>query len=147
MLDRANNNKANLGVNNVEFRYGQIEDLPVDSDSIDVIVSNCVINLSPDKGKVFKEAYRVLAPGGKLAVSDMVTQGTFTEKQRADMGSWSACVSGAEDVVDIVAWMHEAGFQDISIRDKNAPEFELVDAITLPGAPTRLLSARITATK
>ncbi|MCO5186328.1 MAG: arsenite methyltransferase [Anaerolineae bacterium] len=147
MLERANANKARLGVNHVEFRHGHIEALPVDADSIDVIISNCVINLSPDKAAVFKEAYRVLTPGGKVAVSDMVTQGKFTEQQRNDMGSWADCVSGAEDVADMVGWMRDAGFADISVRDKHAPDIELADSIALPGAPARLFSARITACK
>ena len=102
-----------------------------------MIISNCVINLSPDKAAVFKEAYRVLTPGGKVAVSDMVTQGKFTEQQRNDMGSWAECVSGAEDVADMVGWMRDAGFADISVRDKHAPDIELADSIALPGAPAR----------
>jgi SAM-dependent methyltransferase len=147
MLERANVNKAKLGVTNVDFRYGHIEALPVDSDSIDVIISNCVINLSPNKGVVFEEAFRVLAQGGKLAVSDMVTQGKFSAAQRNDMASWSECVSGAEDVADMVTWMRDAGFRTISVRDKNAPDIELANSIALPGAPARLFSARITARK
>lgn len=147
MLERANANKARLGVTNVDFRYGQIEALPVDADSIDVIISNCVINLSPDKGAVFNEAFRVLATGGKLAVSDMVTQGQFNATERNNMAAWSECISGAEDVADMVAWMRGAGFTDISVRDKNAPDIELADSISLPGAPARLFSARITAQK
>ena len=146
MLEKANKNKANLGVTNVEFRKGQIEDLPVDSDSVDVIISNCVINLSPDKAAVFNEAYRVLNEGGKLAVSDMVTIGKFTPQQRADMSAWAGCITGAEDVADYVKWMKDAGFTNISIRDKNNPELELSHLPANEGA-AQIFSARITAVK
>lgn len=146
MLEKANQNKAKLGVTNVEFRKGQIEALPVDSASVDVIISNCVINLSPDKTAVFKEAHRVLRTGGKLAVSDMVTQGKFTPQERADMSAWAGCISGAEDVADYVAWMKAAGFSQVSIIDKNNPEVELADLPPNHGA-ARIFSARITAVK
>ena len=146
MLEKANQNKAKLGVTNVEFRKGQIEDLPVDANSVDVIISNCVINLSPDKTAVFKEAHRVLKTGGKLAVSDMVTQGKFTPQERADMSAWAGCISGAEDVADYVAWMKDAGFTQISIVDKNNPEIELNNLPPNDGT-ARIFSARITAVK
>ncbi len=146
MLARANANRDKLGRANVSFRQGQIEALPVESESIDVIISNCVINLSPDKPAVFREAYRVLRPGGRLAVSDMLTQGYFTAEQRADMAAWAACVSGAEDVSDYVAAMQAAGFTNISVRDKAAPQVELSSALSLPTAP-RLFSGVISAVK
>ncbi len=146
MLARANTNRDRLGRTNVSFRHGHIEALPVESDSIDVIISNCVINLSPDKPAVFREAYRVLRPGGRLAVSDMLTQGYFTAEQRGDMDSWAACISGAEDVADYVAAMQSAGFTDISVRDKAAPQIELSHALSLPMAP-RLFSGVISAVK
>ena len=146
MLEKANRNKAKMDAKNVEFRQGQIEALPVETNSVDVIISNCVINLSPDKTAVFQEAYRVLKPGGKLAVSDMVTQGRFTPEARADMSAWAGCIAGAEDVVDYVNAMQAAGFTDISVRDKNAPDIELVDTISIQEAP-RLFSARVTAVK
>ncbi len=146
MLEKANRNKAKMEVTNVEFRQGQIEDLPVADDSVDVIISNCVINLSPDKTAVFREAFRVLKSGGKMAVSDMVTQGQFTEAERMDMSRWAGCITGAEDVADYAKWMKEVGFTDISIRDKGAPMVELADSISLPQA-ARIFSARITARK
>lgn len=146
MLEKANRNKAKLGLDNVEFRQGQIEALPVESGTVDVIISNCVINLSPDKTAVFREAYRVLKPGGRLAVSDMVTQGHFSPAERADMAAWSGCVTGAEDVADYVAAIRAAGFSHISVRDKGAPDVELVDSLSL-GGPARLFSARVTAVK
>lgn len=146
MLEKANRNKASLGVEHVEFREGRIEALPVTSDSVDVVISNCVINLSPDKTAVFREAYRVLKPGGKVAVSDMVTQGKFTPEERADASNWAACITGAEDVSDYVGAMKAAGFRHISVRDKGAPEVELADTLSL-GGPARLFSARVTAVK
>jgi arsenite methyltransferase len=146
MIEKANRNKAKIAAGNVEFRLGQIEALPVESDSVDVIVSNCVINLSPDKTAVFHEAFRVLKPGGKLAVSDMVTQGTFSPEERADLAAWSGCITGAEDVSVYVTAMRQAGFTGISLRDKAAPDIELAHTISLDTNP-RLFSARITAVK
>jgi SAM-dependent methyltransferase len=146
MLEKANRNKAKVGLDNVEFRHGYIEALPVADDSVDVIISNCVINLSPDKPAVFREAFRVLKPGGRLAASDMVTQGRFSPQERADASAWAGCISGAEDVGDYVAAMHAAGFVEVSVQDKSAPEVELAATLSLDG-PARLFSARVTAVK
>jgi SAM-dependent methyltransferase len=146
MLARARENQARLGLTNVTFREGLIEALPVADDSIDVIISNCVINLSPDKPAVFREAFRVLKPGGRLAVSDMVTQGRFSAAERDDSESWCECISGAENVGDVARWMRAAGFEALSIRDKEAPAFELAASGDLP-QPLRLFSARIQAQK
>lgn len=146
MLQRAQQNRETLGLANVEFREGAIEALPVADESVDVVISNCVINLSPDKQTVFREAYRVLRSGGRLAVSDMVTLGRFSEAARADAASWAACISGAEDVADYVAAIRAAGFTGISVRDKAAPEVELVDTKG-PHTNVRLFSARVTAIK
>jgi SAM-dependent methyltransferase len=146
MLEKANRNKAKMEAHNVEFRQGYIEDIPVEASTVDVIISNCVINLSPDKTAVFREAYRVLKPGGKLAVSDMVTQGSFTPQERMDMSQWAGCITGAEDVTDYSRWLKDAGFTSISIRDKGAPDIELANTIGLDQA-ARIFSARITAWK
>ena len=146
MIEKAERNKTKVDLPNVEFRLGQIENMPVSSASVDVIISNCVINLSPDKGAVFQEAFRILRPGGRLAVSDMVTQGRFSSKERADMGAWAECITGAEDVGDYVAAIKAAGFQDISVRDKGNPDIELAGSISLDGQ-ARLFSARVTALK
>lgn len=146
MIARAQRNRDKLGLQNVEFRQGHIEDLPVEDDSVDVVISNCVINLSPDKEAVFGEAYRVLRSGGRLAVSDMLTQGRFSDEARADADAWAACISGAEDVSDYVTAIRAAGFTDVSIRDKAAPQVELVDTVSLNSNP-RLFSARVIARK
>jgi SAM-dependent methyltransferase len=147
MLEKAERNKAKMGYTNIEFRQGQIEALPVDDNSVDVIISNCVINLSPDKAAVFREAFRVLRPGGRLAVSDMVTQGHYSPEERADMAAWSGCITGAEDVADYVGAIRAAGFGQISVQDKNAPDIELADTLGLYVGRARLFSARVTAVK
>lgn len=147
MLEKARRNQAKLELANVEFRFGQIESLPVESDSIDVVISNCVINLSPDKPAVFREIFRVLRPGGRVAVSDIVTQGRFSFEERADMAAWSSCVSGAEDVAELLSMMREAGFEQVSIRDKDAQEVELAGTVSLGLGKTRVFSGRITAIK
>ena len=146
MLEKANRNKEKLGVQHVEFRQGQIEALPVDDASVDVIISNCVINLSPDKTAVFQEAFRVLKPGGRLAVSDMVTRGQFTAQERADMSAWAGCITGAEDVADMAAWMRAAGFAQVSIQKKGDDTLELASVESHVG-PAEIFSARITAVK
>jgi arsenite methyltransferase len=143
MLAKANANKAKMGVNNVEFRKGQIEALPVEDDTIDVIMSNCVINLSPNKRAVFGEAFRVLKPGGRVSISDIVTEGEFSPKLRAEMDKWAECVTGAIDAKEYTAIMREAGFVDIQVVDK-VDTGEIVER--QPGMP-RIYSARITAHK
>jgi arsenite methyltransferase len=143
MLAKANANKVKMGVENVEFRKGYIEDLPVRDNTIDVVISNCVINLSPDKAAVFADVFRVLKPGGRVSISDILTEGDFTPGLRADMDSWAECVSGAIDAEQYVELMREAGFVDIEVVDKVGAE-EIVER--QPGMP-RIFSARITASK
>lgn len=116
MLEQARRSAKRLGLSNVEFRQGFIEDLPVESNSVDVVISNCVINLSPDKSKVFAEAFRVLKPGGKLAVSDIVTDGELPDEVRQSMAAWAGCVAGAVNAKDYIAMMEAAGFTDVSIQ-------------------------------
>ena len=115
MLARARSSAERMGMTNVEFRQGFLESLPVDDNSIDVTISNCVINLSPDKAKVFNEVFRVLKPGGKLAVSDIVTDGPLPDAIKQSLSMWAGCVAGAVDAKDYVAMMESAGFTDISI--------------------------------
>lgn len=116
MLDRARENKAKLGADNVEFRLGEIEHLPVPDESVDVILSNCVINLSTDKPQVFREAFRALKPGGRLAVSDIVTDGELPKEVQDSMAAWFGCVAGALPVDEYVGGLKEAGFVDIQLE-------------------------------
>ncbi len=116
MIERARSSAKRLNLNNVEFRQGYLEDLPVDANIVDVIISNCVINLSPDKSKVFSEAFRVLKPGGKLAVSDIVTDGPLPQSIKKSLSAWAGCVAGAVEAEDYVGMMKEVGFTDISIK-------------------------------
>lgn len=143
MLMKANTNKVNMGVQNVEFRRGQIEALPVTDNSVDVVMSNCVINLSPDKGSVFREAFRVLKAGGRISVSDIVTEGEFSAELRADAAKWAECVTGAIDVGAYTDLIREAGFVDIEVVDKNGTEGIIETQAGMP----RTYSARVTARK
>jgi len=115
MIDLARKSANELGLENVEFRKGDIEDLPFEEAEFDVIISNCVINLAPNKDKVFKEAHRVLKPGGRIAVSDIVTVGEMPEKLRNNMDSWASCVSGAIEADLYLDKMRNAGFKDVKI--------------------------------
>ncbi|HEY3290854.1 MAG TPA: arsenite methyltransferase [Anaerolineae bacterium] len=118
MLALAWRNTAKADLHNVEYRFGHIEKLPVESDTIDVILSNCVINLSPDKPAVFREAYRVLRAGGKFAVSDIVSDAEIPASAQADLLSLTGCVSGAMKESDYLAGIREAGFTDVRVVDR-----------------------------
>jgi len=113
-LARANQKKA--GVENVEFLKGEIEAIPLPDNSVDVIISNCVINLSADKDKVLREAFRVLKPGGRFAVSDIVTRGQVPEDIRRNVLAWAGCIAGALDEQDYAAKLANAGFEAIGIE-------------------------------
>jgi ubiquinone/menaquinone biosynthesis C-methylase UbiE len=143
MLMKANSNKVKMGVHNVEFRRGQIEALPVTENTIDVVMSNCVINLSPDKPAVFREAFRVLKPGGRVSISDIVTEGDFSEELRADTAQWAECVTGAIDVDIYTGIMRQAGFVNIQVVDKANAE----DIVERKEGMPRIYSARITGYK
>ncbi len=119
MLERARLSASRMGVKNVEFREGFLESLPVEDNSVDVVISNCVINLSPDKPKVFREIFRVLKPGGRVAVSDTVTNGPLPESMKKDMEAWGACVAGALDVSDYATGLVEAGFSEVKVQPKD----------------------------
>ena len=140
MLSLAWKNVAKMGLRNIEFRYGHIEQLPVESDTIDVILSNCVINLSPDKPAVFREAYRVLRGGGKFAVSDVVSDKPMPDSAKADMNSLAGCVSGAMVEADYVEAIKAAGFSDVRVVDRGlfAP---------VPGSDVNTWSVRVEAYK
>lgn len=121
MVDRARASAKSGGYTQVEFRLGEIEALPVADASIDLIISNCVINLSPTKDRVFGEALRVLKPGGRLVVSDIVAERTPTEEERADMTLYSACVSGAEPVAEVHRLLADAAFTDVTVTQASTP--------------------------
>jgi arsenite methyltransferase len=124
MIKLARQNAKKIGATNVEFRYGEMEDMPLPDESVDVIISNCVINLSPDKGEVFSEAYRVLRPGGRLAVSDIVTYGPLPEIVRSNLEAWAGCVSGALDETVYLDKMRQAGFTEVEVTARNFAEVE-----------------------
>jgi arsenite methyltransferase len=121
MLERARTNAVNAGyARTVEFREGLIESLPVASETVDVVISNCVINLSPDKAQVFREAYRVLKPGGRLAVSDIVLSEPLPENIAQMAATWIACVGGASTEEEYLGHMRAAGFENIQFTRKPA---------------------------
>jgi SAM-dependent methyltransferase len=115
MIERARSSAMRMNLTNVEFRQGYIEDLPVDANTVDVIISNCVINLSPDKSRVFAETFRVLKPGGKLAASDIVTDGPLPEAVKQSLSAWAGCVAGAVEARDYIHMMEAAGFTNVSV--------------------------------
>jgi len=119
MLSKARNNAKTGSYSNVEFRLGEIEFLPVANDTADVVISNCVINLSPDKQQVFHEMFRVLKPGGRVAVSDVVASCELPDEVKNDLELYSACISGASLIEEIEDYMKQAGFEEISITPKD----------------------------
>ncbi len=118
MIRRATRNAKELGLKNVEFRLGDAEDMPVESNSVDVVISNCVINLAPDKDKVFKEAYRVLKPRGRMIISDIVTDGGLPDEVRKDPRHWAACIAGAVEIEDYLRKIRNAGFEQVKVLSR-----------------------------
>ena len=116
MLALARENQRKAGVTNVEFLKGEIEDIPLADNSVDLIISNCVINLSPNKDLVLKEAFRVLKPGGRFAVSDIVVRGPIPSEIRHSVELWAGCVAGALEENVYLAKLKQAGFEQISIE-------------------------------
>jgi len=124
MLDLARRNAAEAGVTNVEFLRGRIEEIPLPSSSVDVIISNCVINLSGDKRRVIAEAFRVLKPGGRFAVSDVIVEGELPHDVKQSMELWIGCVAGALSDTEFTALLRDAGFTDASIEMTRTYEME-----------------------
>src|SRR5216683_5592373 len=116
MLELAERNRVEAGVENVRFLKGVIEDIPLEANSVDVVISNCVINLSADKGQVLREGYRVLVPGGRFAVSDIVFQGHIPPAIRADLEAWAGCIAGALEEETYRNLLQEAGFTGIEVE-------------------------------
>jgi len=116
MIEKAGNNLKKLGYSNVEFRLGDIEDMPVTSDSTDVVISNCVLNLVPDKRKAFSEIFRILKPGGHLSVSDIVLRGELPEKIRLAAEMYAGCVSGAIEIEEYLRLIMQAGLANSLIQ-------------------------------
>jgi arsenite methyltransferase len=154
MIDSARANAARIGAANVEFRLGEIEHLPITNETVDVVISNCVINLSPDKPQVFREAYRVLKPGGRLAVSDIVTRVPLPPEITQNLDAWAACVAGAWVDQDYVAAIEAAGFEKVKLEAKELDQEAIAagaDQLGLeidPRAAQKVVySARVTAVK
>ncbi len=120
MLALANRNREKLGMANTEFRKGEIEQMPVESGTIDHVISNCVINLVPDKRKAFSEIYRVLKKGGSFTVSDIVFNGVMTDEYRKDLRLWAECVSGALEKSEYLDIVKEAGFSNVTIAEEHS---------------------------
>lgn len=131
MIQKANENKRKVNVKNVEFRLGDIESLPVEDNSIDRVISNCVINLVPDKSKAFHEIYRVLKSGGKFIVSDIVIDGNLSEKERLDVSLWAGCVSGALQREEYLETIKGVGFKDIKIVSAREYDYKLSNGAAL----------------
>jgi len=128
MVEKAQENAKKGGYKNVEFKLGEIEDLPVDDNSVDVLISNCVINLSPDKGKVFQEAFRVLKPGGRMIISDMVLLKELPEFIRSSVKAYVGCVAGAVLKDEYLRLIEKAGFVNISVlRETSFPAEVIVN--------------------
>jgi arsenite methyltransferase len=135
MLELARKNKAEAGMENAEFLKGHIEDVPLPDEEVDVVISNCVINLSTDKPKVISEAFRVLKPGGRFAVSDVVFLGSKSElpdEVLETVGLWTGCVVGALEKEEYEALLEEAGFEDVSVEVQNVYDPETIDGLDTP---------------
>jgi SAM-dependent methyltransferase len=147
MIAKARENALKGDYTNVEFRLGEIEHLPVADASVDVIISNCVINLSPEKMDVFREAYRILKPGGRLAISDVVATAPLPPELKNDLDLLSACVSGAATVVEITEMLQETGFQDIQIQTRDESRELIREWVPEKNVQDYIVSANIEAVK
>ncbi|WP_339225156.1 arsenite methyltransferase [Paenibacillus sp. FSL H8-0332] len=148
MISRARENAIKGKFSNTEFRLGEIEHLPLADNSMNVIISNCVINLSPDKQQVFREAYRVLQPGGRLAISDIVTTAELPPEIKNDLDEYySGCISGASSIADVGQMLRESGFSEISIEPKDESRTFIKDWVPDANVGQYIVSAVIKARK
>jgi len=147
MVSKARGNAAKAGLGNVEFRLGEIEHLPVADATVDAIISNCVINLSPDKAQVFRDACRVLKPGGRLAISDIVLTAELPAEMRAEVALYTGCVAGAASVAELETLLADAGFTDIRIAPKDASREYIQHWAPGRGIELYIASANIEAVK
>ena len=136
MLELARANAAESGVDNVEFLKGYIEDIPLPDDSVDVVISNCVINLAADKGRVLREAARVLRPGGRVAISDVIADENMDAETRADMQQWTGCIAGALTRGQFEAALSDAGLVDLEIHETHRVHEHASSAIVRGRKPT-----------
>jgi SAM-dependent methyltransferase len=147
MLSKARDNAEKAGFTNVEFRLGEIENLPIADNSVDVIISNCVINLSPNKAQVFRDTFRVLKPAGRLAISDVVATIELPEEMRNDESLYAGCMGGASLIEDIETMLNDAGFESIKITPKDESRDFIQDWAPGSGVEDYVLSAYIQAVK
>ncbi len=147
MIAKARENARKVALDSVQFRLGEIEHLPVADATADVVISNCVLNLSPDKPQVLRETYRVLVPGGRLAVSDVVQIAPMPESMANDIDLHCACGSGAAPVADLQRWLADAGFRDIRIEIDEASRAAIKEWAPGSGLENHVVSARIEAVK
>ncbi|MFC1592348.1 methyltransferase domain-containing protein, partial [Thermodesulfobacteriota bacterium] len=141
MIVRGEMNVKESGVDNVEFRLGEAESMPVEDAAVDLIISNCVINLSPDKKKVFQEAYRVLKPGGRMLISDIVTH-AVPQAIRDDMNAWAGCVAGALEEDAYLRVIRAAGFEQVEIAGRISIGEEMVLGLISSGPHSEEALAR-----
>ncbi len=147
MISKARNNAVKGQYHHVDFRLGEIEHMPVANDTVDVIISNCVINLSPDKNQVFSEAFRVLKPGGRLAISDVVASTELPEEIKNDLALYSGCMAGASQIAELQSILEESGFEKINIAPKDESKDFIKDWAPGRGVEDYVLSATIEAVK
>jgi SAM-dependent methyltransferase len=147
MISKARSNADRGNYHNIEFRLGEIENLPVANDTVDVIISNCVINLSPDKRRVFSEAYRVLKNGGRLAISDVVASTELPQQIRDDLRLYSGCMAGASQIDELEQILADSGFTDIRIAPKDESREFIKDWAPGRGVEEYVVSATIEAVK
>lgn len=127
MVEKARSAAEKYGYENVEFRVGEIENLPVEDRSVDAVISNCVINLAPDKERVFREAHRVLKQGGRIMISDLVTEGELPEEVRKSLDAWAGCIAGALEKTSYLETIERAGFKNVRIVSESTYDIDISD--------------------